>query len=362
MDSDKKFDLAGKSVVVLAILLAIYLTKDVLAPILLSFLLSYVFYPVYRWLVSRTRSKSSSSLLTILLISAIVIIPAAGFIGALVKEISDLIGLGGVGYIQAQLSVMLEATRGLAQDLLPAQFSSRLEAFGDILRAALIGIAPAVQDGLLNFASSMPLYATYAMVAAFFTYYFLMDGKGLIDMAAELMPKRDVTARFLKELDAIYSSLFRLIFVTAAIVGLISVVGFTLLGLPYPVLMGILTGIVSLLPMVGPPLVFVPAAAYFIILQDYIRAFATLLFGVIFVNILPNNLIFPKLAERGAAIHPLITILAFTAPLLVVGITGMILGPAIYGFVLASFRTWIYFRQRDPEDGTSAASEALGEA
>jgi len=39
------------------------------------------------------------------------------------------------------------------------------------------------------------------------------------------------------------------------------------------------------------------------------------------------------------------TLLAFTAPLLVVGIMGMIIGPAIYGFVLAAFRTWIYFKE-----------------
>ncbi len=43
---------------------------------------------------------------------------------------------------------------------------------------------------------------TYALVAAFFTYYLLIDGKGLIDRASEIMPRRVVTDRFLMELDA----------------------------------------------------------------------------------------------------------------------------------------------------------------
>ena len=68
---------------------------------------------------------------------------------------------------------------------------------------------------------------------------------------------------------------------------------------------------------------------------------------------MPGNFILPKLAKRTASIHPLITLLAFTAPLLVVGVTGMILGPAIYGFVLASFRTWSYFRDMKTADEKS---------
>ncbi len=354
MDSDQKFNFGGAIIVFLAIILAVYLTKDLLAPLLLGFLLAYVFYPVYRWLLKRTRKKSFSSFITMLLILSIALIPTFGILSILTQEISKLVGLGGIGYIQGQVGVLSDAFRGLAVDLLPAQFANRLEAMGDMARMALVRIAPVVQAVLLGFISSVPLYATNAFIAAFFTYYFLIDGKDLIDKAVELMPRREVMARFLMELDAIYSSLFRLIFVTAAIVAVIGAIGFAILGVPYPAILGMLVGVVSLLPMVGPPVIFMPVAVYFIILQDYIRAFATIFFGVVFVNMLPNNFILPKLAERGASIHPLITLLAFTAPLLVVGIIGIIVGPAVYGFILAAFRTWIYFREMKVEDDTSA--------
>jgi predicted PurR-regulated permease PerM len=356
MDSDKKFNLWWTIVVVLVILLGVYLTKDVFAPLLLSFLLAYVFYPVYGWLLYRTCRKSVSSFITMLLILGIVLVPTFGFVGILIQEISKLARLGGMIYIQTQASILSGAFRGLVIDYLPAEFSDRLVAMGDIWRDALIIIAPIIQEGFMNFVSKVPLYVTYALVAAFFTYYLLIDGKGLIDRAAGLMPRREVTARFLMELDAIYSSLFRVIFITAAIVAFIGAIGFTVLGVPYPVLLGVLTGVASLLPMVGPPIIFVPIAAYFAVIQDYVRAFAAIFLGVIFITILPNNFILPKLAQRGASIHPLITLLAFTAPLLVVGMMGMILGPAVYGFVLASFRTWIYFREMKVRDDMLAAS------
>jgi predicted PurR-regulated permease PerM len=355
MDADQKFNLGRTIIVILAVLLAVYMTKDVLDPLLISFLLAYVFYPLYKWFLNRTHRKSVSSLLTTLLILCIVIIPIAGFVGALLQEISKLAGLGGVGYLQTQANILSDAFRGLAENYLPAQFADRLKATGDIGRAALDRIAPIIQDGLMNFASNVPLYATYVMVAPFFTFYFFTDGRGLIDWAKELLPSKEVTARFIKELDAIYSSLFRLVFVTAAITAVITAVGFAILGVPYPVLFGTLTGIVSLLPIVGPPLVFVPTAVYFIALQDHIRAIAVLFFGVVFIDLLPNQFIFPKLAQRGASIHPMITILAFTAPLLVVGVMGFIIGPVVYGFVLAAFRTWIYFREMKHGDDASVA-------
>ena len=355
MDSDQKFNMAGTIVVSLAILLAVYMTKDVLIPFLLSFLLAYVFYPVYRWLLNRTRRESASSFLTMLLILGIVLLPTFGFIGALLQEVSNLIDLGGMAYIYGMVSNLLEAFRSFVENYMPAQFAHRVEAIGDIGKDALVRIAPMIQEGFMNFVSNVPLYVTEALVAAFFTYYFLIDGKRLIDRAVVLMPKREVTARFLVELDAIYSSLFRLFFAMAAIIAVIGAAGYFVLGVSYPVLLGILTGVTSLLPMVGPAVIFGPIAVYFIIIQDYFRALATLFFGIVFLTVLPGNFILPKLAERAASIHPLITLLAFTAPLLVVGVVGMILGPAVYGFVLASFRTWSYFREIKAGDDKSIA-------
>jgi len=356
LDPDQKFSVASTIVVVLAILIAIYLTKDVLVPFLLSFLLAYVFYPVYRWLVNKTHRKSLSSFLSMLLILTIILFPIFGFIGVLFQELSNIINLGGVSYFHEGVSALSETFIGFIEEYLPAQFAQRLEAMGDIGALALTRISPTIQEGLLNFASNVPLLVTEAMVAAFFTYYFMMDGGGLIDRTLELMPRREVLARFLVELDAIYSSLFRLLFATAAIIAVMGAAGYFLLGVPYPALLGILTGVFSLMPMLGAFMVFGPIAVYFIIVQDYIRAIATLLYGVIFLTVLPGNFILPKLAQRGASIHPLITILAFLAPVLVVGVSGMILGPAVYGFVLASFRTWIYFREMKVGEDISVAN------
>jgi predicted PurR-regulated permease PerM len=104
MNADQKFNLGATIVVSLAILLAAYMTKEVFIPFLLGFLLAYVFYPVYRWLFTRTHRESTSSFITMLLILCIVLLPAFGFIGALIQEVYRLVDLGGLSYIQGMAS------------------------------------------------------------------------------------------------------------------------------------------------------------------------------------------------------------------------------------------------------------------
>jgi predicted PurR-regulated permease PerM len=92
-------------------------------------------------------------------------------------------------------------------------------------------------------------------------------------------------------------------------------------------------------------MIFGPFALYYILTGNYTRGLALLAFGVIFLTVIPNNLILPRLASVRASIHPLITLTAFTAPVFVIGFMGVIVGPAVYGFILAAYRTMACLRE-----------------
>jgi predicted PurR-regulated permease PerM len=80
-------------------------------------------------------------------------------------------------------------------------------------------------------------------------------------------------------------------------------------------------------------------ALYYLVVQDYLRVAALLVLGTVFLNLFPENIMRPALAKAGAAIHPAVTLLAFAAPIFAIGVMGVIVGPALYGFVLAAYRT-----------------------
>ncbi|MDD1739454.1 MAG: AI-2E family transporter, partial [Methanothrix sp.] len=74
-----------------------------------------------------------------------------------------------------------------------------------------------------------------------------------------------------------------------------------------------------------------------------------LVFGVVVLMIVPENIIRPHLAMKTSRIHPTLTLLAYTAPVFVVGVVGVIIGPTLYGFLLAVYRTIIICRKDKPQ-------------
>lgn len=95
----------------------------------------------------------------------------------------------------------------------------------------------------------------------------------------------------------------------------------------------------ALLPVVGAGTVYGLLALYYVLIEDYFTAGALFFLGIILLSLAPDFVIRPKLARSRAAIHPAVTLVAFAAPVFVLGPIGIIIGPLTYGFLLAAFRT-----------------------
>jgi predicted PurR-regulated permease PerM len=357
MDQRRRFYIIFTIVIFLLIIFAIYLSKDFIATLLLSFLLAYILDPVFMYLSRHVgghrRASAFASILIIFFILTILIFATAD---ALIREMSNLLGLGGVAYLQIQASNFSSTINEFSEMHLPALAADYVRGIGDIPTALILLIQPVLQYHIISFASNLPIYFTQFLLAIIFTYYFLVDGKHIIDEFVGLLPEKEVVTHFLLELDLIYKSLFRVFFLNSLLIGVVGAIGFLALGIPYPLLWGMIIAVVALVPMVGPEMIFGPIALYYLLNQDYTTGLALLAFGVIFLTIIPNNFILPRLASASASIHPLITLMAFTAPVFVIGLLGVIVGPAVYGSILAAYRTMVYFRKATFEAEAAASS------
>jgi predicted PurR-regulated permease PerM len=274
---------------------------------------------------------------------------------ALIEETSNLLGLGGIAYLQTQSSNFSSIINGLANTYLPASAAEYLKAIGDIPTALVLVVQPILQDQIVRFVSNLPIYFTQLLLAIIFTYYFLVDGRRIRNEVVGQLPEKEVTTHFLQELDLIYKTLFRVFFIISLLIGITGAIGFFLFGIPYPLLWGMVIAVAALVPLIGPEMIFGAISLYYLLTQDYIRGIALLAFGVIFLSVIPNNFVLPRLASVRASIHPLITLTAFIAPVFVIGFIGVIIGPAVYGFILAAYRTMVYFRETKTSvpDGSS---------
>lgn len=353
MEAGRRFDIAAVAIVLLVIIAAIYLTKDFLSTVLLSIVLTFLLKPVYKLILRITGQRQVSSFLAIMLVLVIILALLMSLTGVLLIEISNLQKSGDIANISfSEISLNIDSQ--LAQTL-PAQLyhyakdaidrvSDKLD---DIPGAVAAWMLPIAEVQLSALAANLPIMFAQSIVVVFFTYYILIDGGYFAFKAVDLVPKtrRGLGRHFLQELNSIYTTLFTVYFTTSMLSGALAALGFFLLGIPYPLIWGAIVAIFTLIPLLGPPFVIGPIAIYYLLLKDYMTATLLVAFGVVALMIIPENVLRPHLAMKSSQIHPIITVIAYTAPVFVVGLMGVIIGPALYGFLLAVYRTIVYYRE-----------------
>lgn len=336
MDIRRRFYIIIIIVFLLVALLALYLCKDFLLSLLVSVFIAYILYPVYAYLIKiiGKRRVASALSLAVVFISLIIIILIL-FVTAL-NETSRLLESGEA---VVHISKLSNELTNFSYGYLPDPAANYV---GHLPSVALDWALSKLSVWLSVFMGNIPILVTNAVLIIFFTYYILVDGKRLLRNLINYMPEKVVILKFISQLDEIYTTLFHVFFITAGIVGTLGAIGFYFLGVPYPFIWGILMAILELIPFLGPVTIIWPIAIYYALIGDYLMAAILVVFSTLILTIIPEYIIRPRLAVKEARVHPVITILAFTAPLFVIGAYGIILGPAVFGFLLAGYRTLFY--------------------
>jgi predicted PurR-regulated permease PerM len=346
MEVRRPFDLAAGALVLLVFLATVYLTKDFLNTILLSIVLVFLLKPLYAVFFRLTKQGQISSFFSIMIVFIFILAALLGITTVLVVEISNLERSGALS--SSHFTSITGDLDILAQSALPAWLYDYVnvivlryvQEISDIPVAIATWLFPIVRNELASFASDLPVLFAQLIVVVFFTYYILIDGNDFIDRGLALIPrqKRGMVRKFLSELNSIYTTLFTVYFTTSMLSGVLAAIGFSMLGVPYPFVLGVVVGIFTLVPMLGPPFVFIPLALYYLFQGNMLYFLIILIFGTVALMVIPENVIRPHLAMKSARIHPIVTLLAYTAPIFVVGIMGVIIGPTLYGFLLAAYR------------------------
>ena len=119
----------------------------------------------------------------------------------------------------------------------------------------------------------------------------------------------------------------------AFIQGVIAWIGYMFFGVPNAFLMAFLTGLCSVVPLVGTMIIWIPLCIYFAVLGLWGKAVGLLLFSAVFIS-QSDNLIRFILQKKLANTHPLITIFGVVAGLPMFGFMGIIFGPLLVSLFL----------------------------
>lgn len=205
-------------------------------------------------------------------------------------------------------------------------------------------VRPRVEDALRTFISSAVGFVGSFFIALtvilFVTYYVLTDGSkltGFLRRAAPLPPKQ--VDFLLHEGHNGLKAVFYGQILTSLIQGALGGVGFLIAGVPGAIIWAAVMAILSLLPVVGAFIVWVPAALFLFIQGDMWQAIFLTAWGFIVVSQV-DNFIRPKLIGDRADIHPLFVLIGVLGGVAAYGFVGLFLGPLLVGITVSILRVW----------------------
>jgi predicted PurR-regulated permease PerM len=127
--------------------------------------------------------------------------------------------------------------------------------------------------------------------------------------------------------------------VVATVQGSLGGLVFWALELPAPLLWGLVMGILSVLPIMGAALVWMPVAVFLALEGNWQHAFVLLAWGAIVVGLI-DNLLYPMLVGRKLRLHTLAVFISVLGGLVVLGITGLVLGPLALALAMELQALW----------------------
>jgi predicted PurR-regulated permease PerM len=322
------------------IIILVILSALVLTPMISMIILGAIFAYAIRPLSSRMEPYVKFRSVAIFIGMIIVIIP---LIAILILFINTLIA-SAPAFVEFIKSLNLTSINSSSiQNFPPIQHYFPTTTSSPLITSVFTSINLGVEDilrsiteYLLGLLKSVPTVLLQLFIFFASTFYFARDGERVWEYLDYIVPesRKHYFQTLINETDRVLKSIFFGHFVTATITGIVAGIGFALLGYPYAVFLGTLTGFFQLMPIVGHWPTIVGLAIYDLIIGNYLRALEVMLLGGLLS--LLDMYIRPKLAGKYADIHPLIFLLGFLCGPLVLGLVGFIIGPLVLGVTYAA--------------------------
>lgn len=304
-----------------------------------STILTVISYPFYKRILKRVPNSSLCAFLTLLFTVAVIIIPLTFVFACALRE-----GITFFDYFsQSIVDIKLKKITELNRVPLLGSIYKSLE---DYIRFFDVNIELIIKDkvelvGAKLIKQSIDLLQnTVTGIIQFFIilltfYFFLRDLPKLKILLKSLIPldENQATTLINKVGDTIYTTVYVTIIV-AITQGTLGGIAFWFLGLKSPLLWGMVMAVFCLIPLLGHPVVWIPAAILLVLKGLYWKAIILVLWGMFIIGLI-DNLIRTVLIGAKTQLHPLLVFFSVLGGVLLIGPLGILLGPVI--IVIAFF-------------------------
>lgn len=303
---------------VVIFILAFLIARPFIEALLTAAVVAYIFYPVYRWLLAKTKRPYLSASITVILILLISIAAASLLIGALYKQAYSVYSAAKGGFAIEGFKIFIN------------------ENINNYITQLLKDSASFISDQASGFLLSIPKKLISMFVALFTIFFLLVNGEQLLKRIKEILPLKEKQKETLEK--GIGSMLYAVVFCTiivSIIQGIIGLIGFYIFRIDHPIFWALILTIAAMIPFVGSWVVWLPAALIKLINGYYagsnteiFLSIGLLIYGALLISTI-DNIIKPKIIGDRSKLHPVFVLIGVLGGLVLFGFVGVLIGPAI---------------------------------
>ncbi len=314
--------------------------------ILWAIVIGIVLYPVHAYLEKVIGSRTISALLMTVIVFLFIIIPLS-ILSVLVLE--QLVDLTQKLIVYFKTHSNKEMIHIIKEHPILKEFFDKLaplfevlqrEEFRKIIADSLNKLLKFTGDklGQLAYVAGRNIFYTFVFLITFF--FILKDGPGILKRIERLVPMDHEDLKSI--LGTIYRTVLAVVYGsigTALLQGILGFIAYSIVGLKFSLLWGVLTFLASFIPPFGASAVWFPLAIYSFFEIGLWQAVFLSAWGILLISTM-DNLIRPLIIKRGIQIPYVVLFFATIGGLLKFGFIGLFLGPIIFTTLFALFRIY----------------------
>ena len=335
----RRLEDGGFLVLLLLITLAFaWLIMPFFGSIIWGVIVAIIFRPVYLKLEKKLGGRSNlAAALSILLIVALVVLPAVVLGLSLVQEAASLYTQLQSG--QIDLAQMFDNVRtslpAWADEMFVSAGWTDLEAARRMIGGSLTTVLENIAGQALGLGQGALSLLAGLGVMLYLAFFLLRDGDKIAEKVKLALPIRpSIRDRLIKHFIVVIRATMKGTIVIAMVQGFIGGLIFWMLGIEAPILWGMLMALFSLVPAVGTGIVWVPVAADLLVTGSVTEGLI-LTFCGFFVIGLTDNILRPILVGHDTKMPEFVVLIATLAGLSLMGLNGVIVGPIIAALFIA---------------------------
>lgn len=327
-----------KKVVVAALILSIFLLtflilKPIIMPIIFGLLFSYVFGPVYKTIQKIVKNENTAASILVLSLAAIVAVPVVYFVPSIVNQVFEI-------YVLIQNLNLTEIINKFVENDIASTLAINID---NIIGQFFSAFLNQFKDMLINLPALIFQFAVFL-----FTFYFATkDADKLGKYISSLSPFTKATeTRFLQEFRGITNAIVFGQVLIGVTQGLALGAGLFFLGVPNAIVLTVAASLISIIPVLGSWLIWLPTAIYLLIAGETFAGIFLVLYGALFVSSI-DNLLRPYILSKRSNLPIALSLIGTIGGLLFFGIAGLILGPLIIAYSLIIIEFYRHGKLKD---------------